>query len=167
KGDGKDQADAKKDAKEKSASNSRASARVPHRYYNYYAGRHYGGYRGHHYGWDHPWESLAPRYYILGDLCRGGTGFQHLTIGARRVAASLLCGLVVLNSNFGSRTLQALTSPPTLCPATRYCSAKRSFNELHPYRHLTCRLDRPVYGGRVSDRRRQRRLDRAHHHCRD
>jgi len=35
---------------------------------------------------------------------------------ARRVAASLLCGLAVLNSNFGSRTLQALTLPPTLCP---------------------------------------------------
>jgi hypothetical protein len=55
KGDGKDQADAKKDAKEKSASNSRTGARVPHRYYNYYAGRHYGGYRGHHYGWYHRW----------------------------------------------------------------------------------------------------------------
>src|SRR5215468_10895863 len=55
KGDGKDQADAKKDAKEKSASGSRVSARVPHRYYNYYAGRHYGGYRGHHYGWYHRW----------------------------------------------------------------------------------------------------------------
>jgi hypothetical protein len=52
KGDGKNQAAAKKDAKEKSASDSRVSARVsPHRYYNYYAGRHYGGYRGHHYGW--------------------------------------------------------------------------------------------------------------------
>jgi hypothetical protein len=50
KGDGKDQADAKKDAKEKSASNSRASARV-HRYYNYYSGRYYGWYRGHHSGW--------------------------------------------------------------------------------------------------------------------
>jgi uncharacterized protein len=44
-GDGKNQADAEKDAKEKSASNSRASARVPHRYYNYYSGRHYGWYR--------------------------------------------------------------------------------------------------------------------------
>jgi hypothetical protein len=56
KGDGKNQADAKKDAKEKSASDSRVSARVsPHRYYNYYAGRHYGGYRGHHYGWYHRW----------------------------------------------------------------------------------------------------------------
>ena len=54
KGDGKNQADAKKDAKEKSASNSRASARVwPHRYYNYYSGRHYGWYRGHHYGTYH------------------------------------------------------------------------------------------------------------------
>jgi len=50
KDDGKDQADAKKGAKEKSASNSRASARV-HRYYNYYSGRHYGWYRGHHSGW--------------------------------------------------------------------------------------------------------------------
>jgi hypothetical protein len=56
KGDGKDQADVKKDAKEKSASDSRANARVgPHRYYNYYAGRFYGGYRGHHYGWYHRW----------------------------------------------------------------------------------------------------------------
>src|SRR5690242_5743182 len=42
KGNGQNQADTKKDAKEKSASNSRASARVPHRYYNYYSGRHYG-----------------------------------------------------------------------------------------------------------------------------
>jgi uncharacterized protein len=49
KGDGKDQADAKKDAKEKSASNSRASA-LPRRYYNY-SGRHYGWYRGHPFGW--------------------------------------------------------------------------------------------------------------------
>jgi uncharacterized protein len=49
KNDGKNQADAKKDAKEKSA--SRVSARVgPHRYYNYYR-----GYRGHHYGWYHRW----------------------------------------------------------------------------------------------------------------
>jgi hypothetical protein len=56
KGDGKNQADAKKDAKEKSASDSRVSARVsPHRYYNYYAGRHYGAYRGHHYGSYHRW----------------------------------------------------------------------------------------------------------------
>jgi len=48
-GNGKNQADAKKDAKEKSA--SRVSARVgTHRYYNY-AGRHYGEYRGYHYGW--------------------------------------------------------------------------------------------------------------------
>jgi hypothetical protein len=50
KSDGKDQADANKDAKEKSASNSHASARV-HRYYNYYSGRHYGWYRGHHSRW--------------------------------------------------------------------------------------------------------------------
>jgi hypothetical protein len=51
KGNGQNQADTKKDAKEKSASNSRASVRVwPHRYYNYYPGRHY---RGHHYGWYH------------------------------------------------------------------------------------------------------------------
>ena len=56
KGDGEKQADAKKDAKEKSAINSRASARVSsHRYYNYYPGRHYGWYRGHHYGWYHRW----------------------------------------------------------------------------------------------------------------
>ena len=54
KGDGKDQADAKKDAKEKSASNSRANAR-PRRYYNYYSGRHYAWSRGHHYGWFHRW----------------------------------------------------------------------------------------------------------------
>ena len=54
KGDGQNQADTKKDAKEKSASNSRASTRVwPHRYYNYYPGRHYGWYRGHHFGWYH------------------------------------------------------------------------------------------------------------------
>jgi uncharacterized protein len=45
KGDGKNQADAKKNAKEKPASDSRASARVgSHRYYNYYPGRHYGWY---------------------------------------------------------------------------------------------------------------------------
>ncbi len=45
KGDGKNQADSKKDAKEKSAINSRASARVgSHRYYNYYPGRQYGWY---------------------------------------------------------------------------------------------------------------------------
>ena len=42
-GAGKNQADAKKDTKEKPAINSRASARVgSHRYYNYYPGRHYG-----------------------------------------------------------------------------------------------------------------------------
>lgn len=41
KGDGKNQADAKKDAKEKPAPDSRPSAPVwPHRYYNYYRGRH-------------------------------------------------------------------------------------------------------------------------------
>jgi hypothetical protein len=41
--DGKNQADAKKNAKEKRAIDSRASARVSsHRYYNYYPGRHYG-----------------------------------------------------------------------------------------------------------------------------
>jgi len=45
KNNGKNQADAKKGAKEKSASDSHAR---PHRYYNYY-----GGYRGHHYGWYH------------------------------------------------------------------------------------------------------------------
>src|SRR5262249_3957933 len=43
KNNGKNQADAKKDAKEKSASRVR-----PHRYFNYY-----GGHRGHHYGWYH------------------------------------------------------------------------------------------------------------------
>jgi uncharacterized protein len=46
KADGKNQAGAEKDAKEKPASDSRASARVrSHRYYNYYPGRHYGWYR--------------------------------------------------------------------------------------------------------------------------
>jgi hypothetical protein len=41
KGDGKNQADTKKEAKEKPASHSRTSARVSsHRYYNYYPGRH-------------------------------------------------------------------------------------------------------------------------------
>jgi hypothetical protein len=41
KGDDKNQAHAKKDAKEKSKIDSRASAPVgPHRYYNYYTGRH-------------------------------------------------------------------------------------------------------------------------------
>jgi uncharacterized protein len=45
KGDGKNQANGKKDAKEKPAIDSRASARVgSHRYYNYYPGRHYGSY---------------------------------------------------------------------------------------------------------------------------
>jgi len=40
KGDDKNQADAKKDAKEKSAIDSSASGRVwPHHYYNYYPGR--------------------------------------------------------------------------------------------------------------------------------
>jgi len=48
KGDDKNQADAKKDAKGKSKIASHASARVsPHRYYNYYSGRHDGLY---HYG---------------------------------------------------------------------------------------------------------------------
>ena len=54
KNNGKNQADAKKDAKEKSA--SRVSARVgPHRIYNYYRGRHHVWYGGHHYGWYHRW----------------------------------------------------------------------------------------------------------------
>ena len=54
--DGKNQADAKKDAKEKSKINSHASARFsPHRYYNYYPGRYYGSYRGDHYGGYHRW----------------------------------------------------------------------------------------------------------------
>ena len=45
KGGDKNKADAKKNAKEKSAI-SRASARVgPHRYYNYYPGSHSGWYR--------------------------------------------------------------------------------------------------------------------------
>jgi uncharacterized protein len=42
-GDGKNQVDAKKNAKEKPAIHSRISARVSsHRYFNYYPGRHYG-----------------------------------------------------------------------------------------------------------------------------
>jgi uncharacterized protein len=42
-GDGKNQVDAKKNAKEKRAIHSRVSARFSsHRYYNYYPGRHYG-----------------------------------------------------------------------------------------------------------------------------
>jgi len=46
KGDGKNQADAKKNAKEKAATHSRASAQVvPHQYYNYYTGRQYRGHR--------------------------------------------------------------------------------------------------------------------------
>jgi hypothetical protein len=46
KGDGKNQADAKKNAKEKAATHSRASAQVvPHQYYNYYTGRRYRGHR--------------------------------------------------------------------------------------------------------------------------
>ena len=53
KGDGKNQADAEKDAKEKSASDSSDSTHVwPRHYYNYYPGRHYR-YRGRHYGWYH------------------------------------------------------------------------------------------------------------------
>src|SRR5262249_17823801 len=88
KGGDKDQADAKKDAKEKSASNSRTSARV-HHYYNYYSGRHYGGYRGHHYGWYHRWEPSAPRYYVFDDLSPGGAGF--LAISSRRPASWVRC----------------------------------------------------------------------------
>jgi hypothetical protein len=46
KGDGKNQADAKKNAKEEAATHSRASAQVvPHQYYNYYTGRKYRGHR--------------------------------------------------------------------------------------------------------------------------
>jgi lysophospholipase L1-like esterase len=56
KGNGKNQADAKRDAKEKSAGDSHAR---PHRYYNYYAGRHYGGYRGYHYGYS--WSPFIGR----------------------------------------------------------------------------------------------------------
>jgi len=51
KGDDKNQADAKKNAKEKSAI---AQAR-PHRYYNYYPRQHSRWYRGHHYSWYHQW----------------------------------------------------------------------------------------------------------------
>jgi hypothetical protein len=42
-------------------------------------------------------------------------------------------------------------------------SPREGSNELHAYRHLACRLDRPVYGGWVSDRRWQRRPDCPHH----
>jgi hypothetical protein len=49
KGDGKNQAKGKKDAREKSAINSRSARVGPHRYYNYYPGRHYG--------WYHRWQS--------------------------------------------------------------------------------------------------------------
>jgi hypothetical protein len=53
KGDGKNQADAEKEAKEKSAIDSSDRTRVwPRHYYNYYPGRHYR-YRGRHYGWYH------------------------------------------------------------------------------------------------------------------
>src|SRR5215469_6117936 len=93
---------------------------------------------------------------------------KHLNIGGATGRAFLLSGLAVLTSNFGSRTLQALTLPPTLCPVTRHYGARREiFNELHAYRHFACRLDQPLYGGRLPDRRRQRRLDRAHHCGRD
>jgi uncharacterized protein len=44
KGNSKNQANAKKDAGEKSAINSRSARVGPHRYYNYYPGRHYGWY---------------------------------------------------------------------------------------------------------------------------
>jgi hypothetical protein len=44
KGDGKNLAKGKKDAREKSAINSRSARVGPHRYYNYYPGRHYGWY---------------------------------------------------------------------------------------------------------------------------
>src|SRR6516162_5687760 len=55
-GNGKNQTDAKKDAKEKPAIDSRASAWIgPHGIYNYYSGRLYDWYRGHHYNWYHPW----------------------------------------------------------------------------------------------------------------
>jgi uncharacterized protein len=54
--DDKNQADAEKDAKEKSAIVSHVSAQVrPRRYYNYYPGQHSRWYRGHHYGWYHRW----------------------------------------------------------------------------------------------------------------
>jgi hypothetical protein len=53
KGDGKNQADAERDAKEKSAIDSSGRPRVwPRHYYNYYSGRHYR-YHGHQYGWYH------------------------------------------------------------------------------------------------------------------
>jgi hypothetical protein len=46
KGDGKKQADAKKDAKVKSKIGSHVSAGASHPYYNYYPGRQTGSYRG-------------------------------------------------------------------------------------------------------------------------
>jgi len=50
--DDKNQADAKKDAKERPAINLHASAQAhPHRYYNYYPGQHSRWYRERHYGW--------------------------------------------------------------------------------------------------------------------
>ena len=53
-GDDKNQTDAKKDAKEKPATDWHASAQVrPHRYYNYYPGQRSRWYREHHYGWYH------------------------------------------------------------------------------------------------------------------
>jgi hypothetical protein len=53
KGDGKNQADAERDAKEKSAIDSSGRPRVwPRHYYNYYSARHYR-YHGHQYGWYH------------------------------------------------------------------------------------------------------------------
>jgi uncharacterized protein len=44
KGDGKNQANGKKGAREKSAINSRSARVSSHRYFNYYPGRHYGRY---------------------------------------------------------------------------------------------------------------------------
>ena len=44
KGNSENQANAKRDAGEKSAINSRSARVGPHRYYNYYPGRHYGWY---------------------------------------------------------------------------------------------------------------------------
>jgi uncharacterized protein len=56
KGDDKNQVEANKDTKEKSAFNSHGSAQVrPHRYYNYYPGQHSRWYRGHRYSWYRHW----------------------------------------------------------------------------------------------------------------
>jgi uncharacterized protein len=54
--DDKNQAEAKKDAKEKPTVDLHASAQIhPHHYYNYYPGQHSRWYRERHYGWYRRW----------------------------------------------------------------------------------------------------------------